>query len=80
MGWYVLQTVTLIAVAWHSIYFEWNQNGFAVGAVAIGAAYCVTWLVGWLLLKFRRRKEEPGQSVAVNPRGGVRGEQGEKFW
>jgi len=66
MWWYVLQTATLIAVAWHSIYFEWNQNGYAVGAVAIGTAYCVTWLVGWLLLKFRRDKQEPRDSVTID--------------
>ena len=67
MWWYVLQTCVLIAVAWHSIYFEWNQNGYAVGAVAIGAAYCVTWLVGWLLLKLRRSKQETHDGLAGDP-------------
>lgn len=66
MWWYALQGGVIIAVAFHAIYFEWNQNGYAVGAVGIGAAYCATWLVGWLLLKFPRHQKRPDHSVTTN--------------
>lgn len=57
--WFVLQISIFVAVGFHAIYFEWNQNGYAVGAVAVVTAYAATWLVGWLRLKFTRQKQRP---------------------
>lgn len=59
VGWYIFQTLVVFAVGCHAIYFEWNQNGYAVGAVAVVTAYAATWLVGWLRLKFTRQKQRP---------------------
>lgn len=57
--WYFVQICIVIGVYWHAIYFEWNQNGYAVGVVALAVAYGFTWLVGWLRLKFTRQKQRP---------------------
>lgn len=43
--WSLFQIAVVIGVVFHSIYFEWNQNGMAVGVIAVGAAYCLTWLL-----------------------------------
>lgn len=59
MWWYVLQVLVMFAVGSHAIYYEWNQNGYAVAIVAGGAAFGVTWLINWLLLKFPRKQQGP---------------------
>jgi len=50
--WGFLQFLVMFAVGSAAIYWQWDAGGPAIGAVAVGAAFGVTWglsrLIDWL--------------------------------
>lgn len=49
MSWRILQIGTGMAVAFANVYFEWMDNGYAVGVLSVFTAMVVTYLVSWAI-------------------------------
>lgn len=60
--WWLIQLLVAFAVACGIIYFDSQTSGRtggpAIGIVAFGAAYLVTWLLSWLLDRRKRSKAQ----------------------
>jgi hypothetical protein len=52
--WLLLQSSIIISVSWVGIYHEWTPNKYALGVVAVGAAWLATWLIS-KAIDLRRR-------------------------